>query len=74
MGPVDVVAAAAGSADVCGGGGLNSDSLKREKESCYKTVTACLNKRLGFCLLGGNFFSYKRGQPISFHIHYSTFA
>ena len=24
---------------------------KREKESCYKTATACLNNRLGFCLL-----------------------
>ena len=47
MGPV-LMLLLLGSADVCGGGGLNSDSLKREKESCYKTVTACLNKRLGF--------------------------
>ena len=57
VGP-DVLLLLLGSAFVCGGGGgLNSDSLKkRERKLLQKTATACLNKRLGFCLLGGSSF------------------
>ena len=67
MGPVFLLLLL-GSACVCGGGGgLNSDSLKREKESCYKN-SHCLFKQKAWLLTAGrkSFLAIKEASQFCF--------
>ena len=68
MGPVDVVvAAAAGSAGVCGGGGLNSDSLKKRERKLLQN-SYCLLKQEAWLLTAGrkSFLAIKEASQFRF--------